>query len=80
MKHENSLRLARIASDDCRNGKALALYLAGRMYAITGSLLGDDIVSRVYCCKDGKAVFPCRECGSEHLTSGDAAACCSMDD
>jgi len=78
MKHENSLRLARLASANCWNGGSSALSIAHRALALTGSDSCLDIVRRVYTRTDGKAVFECRECGSSHLEPEDAAQCCSF--
>jgi len=77
MKYDNSIRLARIASADVINGGARASVLASRMFAITGSDEGQEIVSRVYSSGNGRATYECKECGSEHLTWDACSECCA---
>jgi hypothetical protein len=77
MKIESELRLARMASADCWHGGAGALALANRIERITGSSDAVDVVSRVYSHPRGQAVYECRECGQDYLTSEDAAGCCN---
>ena len=79
MKPENALRLAHMASHDAWQGGCSALHLAKRAERITGSSDALEIVSRVYSHPQGRATYACRECGAEHLTSGDAAACCAWE-
>ena len=77
MKHQNALRLARLARHDCWYGGAKALSLALRASALG---LGDEmvqIVSRVYGHPRGQAVWTCMGCDSEWLTEEDARLCCA---
>ena len=77
MKHENVLRLARLAHANVINGGASALTLARRAKAITGSTEAEDIVSQVYSASSHRSpVVKCRECGQEHFGNQAAADCC----
>lgn len=77
MKHSNAIRLAKLARANVFSGAASALTLAKRIKAITKSSEAEEIVSRVYTHGLGTAVYECRECGQEHLTTEEAGRCCA---
>ena len=77
MKPENELRLARIASNDVRNGGARALTLAKRILSLHRSSDADEIVNRVYTHPTGRASYDCRECGQPYLSGAEASECCN---
>jgi hypothetical protein len=77
VKHENILRLARLAHSNVLLGGASALTLAKRVKAVTGSTEAEEIVSQVYSASSRHSpVVECRECGQEHFGNQAAADCC----
>lgn len=79
MKHQNALRLARIARYDCWYGHAHALSLAYRARDLGLGDQMEQIVSRVYGHPQATAVYTCGECEAEWLTEEEARLCCVDD-
>lgn len=74
-------KLARIARGDTIHGGARALVLAKRLTKLRSTIPAEDIVSSVYAASNYSCgewgAYECPECGSAHLGTEKAYACCS---
>lgn len=74
-------KLARIARGDTVHGGAKALVLAKRLNGMNSQVPADEVVGEVYslsnytCGRFG--AYECPECGSAHLGTEAAYACCA---